>query len=67
MILNSLLLPLLLLVKGKILFIYSLLILTEYVFILCFGESSRPLVLEFFVDGEWLMTCLLLFGLGLIG
>jgi hypothetical protein len=55
------------LVKGKILIIYSLLILTEYVFILCFGESSRPLVLEFFVDGEWLMTCLLLFGLGLIG
>ena len=67
MILNSLLLPLLLLVKGKTLIIYSLLILTEYAFILCFGESSCPLVLEFFVDGEWLMTCLLLFALGLIG
>jgi len=67
LILNSLLLPLLLLVKGKTLIIYSLLILTEYAFILCFGESSCPLVLEFFVDGEWLMTCLLLFALGLIG
>lgn len=66
-ILNSLLLPLLLLAKGKTLIIYCLLILTEYVFILCFGESSRPIILEFFVDGEWLMTCFLLFALGLIG
>jgi 4-hydroxybenzoate polyprenyltransferase len=67
MILNSSLLPLLLLVKGKILIIFSLLILTEYVFIFCFNESSCPTVLEFFVDGEWLLTCLLLFGLGVIG
>jgi 4-hydroxybenzoate polyprenyltransferase len=67
MLLNTMLLPLLFLVKGKTLIIYSLLILTEYVFILCFNESSCPTVLEFFVDGEWLLTSLLLFGLGVIG
>jgi 4-hydroxybenzoate polyprenyltransferase len=67
MILNSSLLPLLFLVRGKALIIFSLLILTEYVFILSFNESSCPTVLEFFVDGEWLLTCILLFGLGVIG
>jgi 4-hydroxybenzoate polyprenyltransferase len=67
MILNSSLLPLLFLVRGKALIIFSLLILTEYIFILCLNESSCPTVLEFFVDGEWLLTCILLFGLGVIG
>jgi 4-hydroxybenzoate polyprenyltransferase len=67
MTLNSSLLPLLFLVKGKTLIIISLLILTEYIFIICFSESSCPTVLEFFVDGEWLLTCLLLYGTGVIG
>lgn len=64
--LNSSLLPLLFLAKSSILIMISLLISIEYVFILSFGESSRPTLLEFFVDGEWLLTYLLMMGLGVI-
>jgi 4-hydroxybenzoate polyprenyltransferase len=65
--LNSSLMPLLILARGKIIIIFSLLILTEYLFIIGFGESSKPAVLESFIDGEWLITCLLLYGTGLLG
>lgn len=66
MILNSLLLPLFFLVRGKALIIIYILILTEYIFIICLDESSSPALMEFFVDGEWLLTCLLLYGTGII-
>jgi len=39
----------------------------EYLFIVGFGESSNPAILEFFIDGEWLLTCLFLYGAGVIG
>jgi len=64
--LNSSLLPLLFLFKAKTLVLMSLLISIEYLFIFAFGESSRPTILEFFVDGEWLLICLLLKGVGVI-
>jgi len=59
--LNCTLLPLLLFTKGRFLFIISLLILTEYIFIFSFSESSCPSILEFFIDGEWLLTIALLY------
>ena len=65
--LNCTLLPLLILVQGSIFLIYSLLIFIEYIFVLGFSESSRPAVVEFFIDGEWLIICLLLHVLGLAG
>ncbi len=64
--LNSSLLPLLFLAKGKTLIIISILTLAEYIFILCFGDASCPTRLELFVDGEWLLICLLLWGTGII-
>lgn len=64
--LNCTLVPLLFLTRGKILIIYCLLILTEYLFIIMLSESSRPAVLELFIDGEWLITCILLYGAGLM-
>jgi 4-hydroxybenzoate polyprenyltransferase len=64
--LNSTLLPLLFLAKAKTLLMMALLISIEYLFIFAFGESSRPTILEFFVDGEWLLICLLLKGAGVI-
>jgi len=65
--LNCSLLPLLLLTRGRIFIIYCLLISTEYLFIVAFSESSYPAMMEFFIDGEWLITCLLLYGTGLMG
>ncbi|MDD1735269.1 MAG: hypothetical protein LUO92_02390, partial [Methanothrix sp.] len=64
--LNSTLLPLLFLAKAKTLLMMALLISIEYLCIFAFGESSRPTILEFFVDGEWLLICLLLKGAGVI-
>jgi 4-hydroxybenzoate polyprenyltransferase len=64
--LNSSLLPLLFLAKEKTLIIIFILTLTEYIFIICFGEASCPTRLELFVDGEWLLICLLLWGMGII-
>jgi len=66
MALNSSLLPLLFLAKGKTLIIMSLLVSTEYIFIICFSDTSCPTRLELFVDGEWLLICLLLWGIGII-
>ncbi len=65
--LNSTLLPLQLLMNGKSAIVYALMVMSEYAFILCFDETSNPSVLEFFVDGEWLMACILLVGLGVVG
>lgn len=64
--LNSTLLPLLFLVKAKTLMMMALLISIEYLFIITLSEGSHPAILEFFVDGEWLITCMLLIGLGVI-
>lgn len=64
--LNGTLLPLLFLVKAKILMMMTLMISIEYLFIITLSESSHPTILEFFVDGEWLIICLLLIGLGAI-
>jgi len=44
----------------------TLMISIEYLFIITLSESSHPTILEFFVDGEWLIICLLLIGLGAI-
>ena len=63
---SSMLLPLLFLVKSKILIIMALLIISEYLLIISFNECSHPTILEFFVDGEWLLICMLLIALKVI-
>jgi 4-hydroxybenzoate polyprenyltransferase len=62
LVLNCSILPCLILIKAKIMFFALLLVLCEYAFIFCFGENSRPYILEFFIDGEWLLACTLLLG-----
>ena len=66
LILNCTLLPLLLFAKGRLMIIISLLILIEYIFIFSFSESSCPPTMEFFIDGEWLLTIALLYLMKLI-
>jgi 4-hydroxybenzoate polyprenyltransferase len=63
---SSMLLPLLFLVKSKTLIMMALLIFNEYLLIFSFNESSHPTILEFFVDGEWLLICMLLIALKVI-
>lgn len=63
---SSMLLPLLFLVKSKTLIMMAFLIFNEYLLIISFSESSNPTILEFFVDGEWLLICMLLIALKVI-
>lgn len=66
MTLNCTLLPCLIFVKAEIMLFALLLVICEYAFIITFGENSRPHILEFFIDGEWLLTCSMLIGIGAV-
>jgi len=61
LLLNSTMLPLLVFVEGEVRFLMATLILYGYVCIVYFRERRNPLVLDFFVDGEWMLACAFLY------
>jgi 4-hydroxybenzoate polyprenyltransferase len=62
---NSTLLPWFL-VGGSRELLAVIMIIYGYAIILCFRKRRSPLAMELFVDGEWLMACVLFFGIKLI-
>lgn len=58
--LNCTLLPILSFMKGEVRLFMAALILYGYIYILYFSVRRDPLVLDFFVDGEWTVGIILL-------
>jgi len=67
--LNTTLLPWLIYAGNSTRLISSGLIVYGYAYILCFSELRSPQLLDFFVDGEWMLASVVLLvikGFGLI-
>lgn len=62
---NTTLLPWIM-VGGSSELLAAIMILYGYAFIMCFRKRRSPLAMELFVDGEWLMACLLFLTIKLI-
>lgn len=54
---NSMLLPLLVLIDGISQLLIGGMIIYGYIYILHFSKKQSPLSLDLFVDGEWMLAC----------
>ena len=64
---NSTLLPLLALTEGASRLLIGGMIVYGYVYILHFSKKQSPLSLDLFVDGEWMLACILIMLLSRMG
>ncbi len=55
---NSTLLPLLALTEGKSQLLMGGMIIYGYIYIIYFSKMQSPLLLDLFVDGEWMLACI---------
>lgn len=65
--LNSALLPLLILIKGVAGLLIAGMIVYGYIYILYFSTKKKPVSLDLFVDGEWMLACVFIMMLSRMG
>lgn len=64
---NCTLLPLLMFLNGNARLLAAILILNSFAYIIYFVDKINPLVMDLFVDGEWMLSCIMLFLLTKVG
>jgi len=60
LILNSTILPILILTNGMVRILIASLVLYGYIYVFYFRKRRQTIILNFLVDGEWMLACILI-------